>query len=82
MTEDELFSSQEFLSHRESRKILFLHGGQDQRIPRQLVANTVDSLQQSGFDVQFRVYDDEDHYLILSQREAVTDDIIEWMTAD
>lgn len=82
VTEDEFFSSPEFLLDHMSRKILFLHGGQDERIPRQLVSSTVGLLQQHGGDVRFKVYDDQDHSLILSQRQAVTDDIIEWMAVD
>jgi pimeloyl-ACP methyl ester carboxylesterase len=81
VTEDDFFSSPEFLSHHESRKILFLHGGQDRRIPRDLVESTASLLRQQGCDVRIKVYDDEDHYLILSQSDAVTDEIIEWMSA-
>ena len=82
VTEDELFSSPEFLLDHKSRKILFLHGGQDQRIPQQLVSSTVALLRQHGCDVPFKVEDDQDHSLILSQRHAVADDIIEWMAVD
>jgi predicted esterase len=80
VTEDELFSSTGFLSRGEPPHILFLHGGQDRRIPRQLVSSTVRFLEQLGCDVEFKVYENEDHYLILSQRKAVIDDIADWMT--
>jgi len=82
VTEDEFFSSREFLLDHKSRRILFLHGGQDKRIPQEFVSSAVALLRHHGCNVQLKVFDDEDHYLILSQREAVTDDIIEWMAAD
>ena len=81
VTEDELLSSSEFLLHFKDRNILFVHGGRDKRIPRELVENTVSSLRGSGCTVQFEVYDDEDHSLILSQREAIADTIAAFMTA-
>ncbi len=37
VTEDELFSTKEFLTHARDRKILFLHGGSEERIPRSFV---------------------------------------------
>ncbi len=32
-----LFSTKQFLSRAEDRRILFLHGGRDERIPRDIV---------------------------------------------
>jgi predicted esterase len=81
VTEDELFSVPEFQTHGTSCRILFLHGGQDRRIPRDLVERTAATLERLGGDVRLKVYDDEDHYLLLSRRQAVVDDLIEWMTA-
>lgn len=80
VTEDEFFSSPEFLAHKQDRKILFLHGGRDRRIPLSFVQGTVASLEQLGCNVRLKVYDDEDHYLLFSQSDAVLADIVECMT--
>ncbi len=81
VTEDEFFSSPEFLSHKQERRILFLHGGRDRRIPLSFVQGTVASLEQLGCNVRLKVYDDEDHYLLFSQSDAVLADIVEYMAA-
>ncbi len=81
ITEDELFSAKEFSTRKQERKILFLHGGRDRRIPRSFVEGTVGLLKHQGFDVRLKAYDEEDHYLLFSQPEAVLGDILEWMTA-
>ena len=64
VTEDELFSTPEFLSHVSDRRVLFLQGGRDKRIPRGVVEGTVALLKRLGGKVQLKVYNDEDHYLL------------------
>jgi predicted esterase len=80
VTEDELFSTPEFLTRKSDRNILFLQGGRDKRIPRSLVEGTVASLRRLGFDVRLKVYGAEDHYLLFSQQEAVLDEIKRFIT--
>lgn len=80
VTEDELFFAPEFQAHCADSRILFLHGGRDRRIPRDLVERTAATVERLGCDVRLKVYD-EDHYLLLSQPEAVVGDVIEWMRA-
>lgn len=79
VTEDELFSTPEFVSRRADRKMLFLHGGKDKRIPRDVVEPTVARLGRLGYDVRLRMFEEEDHYLLLSQPEAVLGEIRELM---
>ena len=81
VTEDELFSAKEFLARAEDRKIIFLHGRHDTRIPLGFVEGTVARIKNLGCDVRLKVYDD-DHYLIFSQPEAVLGDVVELMTGD
>ena len=69
----------DFLSHYRSRKLLFLHGGRDKRIPRQFVTNAAAFLRRSGCDVRIRIYENEDHSLVLSQRGSVADEIAAFM---
>ena len=78
VTEDEMFSRPEFLS-RHDREILFLHGGRDQRIPKAVVTATANSLERLKCDVTLKVYDDEDHYLLFSQQQAVLNDLGSFM---
>ena len=78
--EDELLAA-EAISSRSQSRILILHGGRDQRIPRNLVEGEAGSLKRIGFDVRLKIYDDEDHYLLFSQPDAVLGDVLEWATA-
>ena len=80
VTEDELFSTPEFLTRKSDRNILFLQGGRDKRIPPNIVEGTVALLKQLGCDVRLKLYDDEDHYLLFSQQESVLGEIGKFMT--
>jgi predicted esterase len=64
------------------RRILFLHGGRDKRIPRTFVEATVVSLRQRGCDVHLKIYDDDGHYLLMTRPDAVPGDIRTFMTAN
>jgi predicted esterase len=79
VTEDGLFSSKQFLSRAHDRKILFLHGGRDEQIPRDIVEATVMALKQRASDVRIKVYDDEGHWLLFSQPKSVLDEVSECM---
>jgi len=81
VTEDEFFSKREFLARESDRRILFLHGGHDKRIPANFVSGTVASLKRNGCDVRLKLYPEEDHYLLFSQQDAVLDDIKAFMAA-
>jgi predicted esterase len=81
VTEDNLFSRPEFLSRSKDRRIVFLHGGRDARIPKEFVKGTVANLRQLGCDVDLKIYEDEDHFLLFSQPDAVLGDIGECMAS-
>jgi predicted esterase len=81
VTEDQFFSTKEFLSRAKDRKILFLQGGLDKRIPCEEVERSVGALKRLGCDVRLKLYENEDHYLLFSQQEAVLGDILELMRA-
>jgi predicted esterase len=81
VTEDQLFSTKEFLARARDRKILFLHGARDEQIPRSIVEATVACLKKRVSDVRMKVYDDEGHWLLLSQPKSVLNDVSECMTA-
>jgi predicted esterase len=75
ITEDDLFGTPKFESQKADLRILFLHGSDDLRIPRSFVEGTAKILQRTGYNVQLKVFEGEDHYLILSQPEAILDDL-------
>lgn len=79
ITEDDLFESPEFRAQKGDLRLLFLHGRNDLRIPCSFVEGTAKILQRTGYDAKFKVYDGEDHYLILSQQESVLDDLAQFM---
>ena len=75
VTADESVSTDQLPIEPRDRKILFLHGGRDRRIPSGIVEAAVASLKRRGCDVRLKVYGDEDHYLLFSRQEAVLGDI-------
>ncbi|MEN6451046.1 MAG: hypothetical protein ABFC96_11190 [Thermoguttaceae bacterium] len=79
VTEDELFPAAGFAQHARGRRVLFLHGGGDERIPRSLVEGSAASLRRLGCDVRLRVYESEDHWLLFSQPDAVLGEIRRFM---
>ncbi len=81
VTEDELFSTKPFLSRARDRRILFLHGGRDEQIPRGTVEATAASLKRRLSDVRIKVYDEEGHWLLFSQPESVLGEVAECMAA-
>ena len=82
VTEDELFSTKEFLRRpataRSSSCTAAATSGFRGASSRERVA----SLKRLGCNVRLKVYDDEDHWLLFSQQEAVLGEIREFMTAD
>lgn len=81
VTEDDVFATRAFAASARGRRILFLSGGCDERIPRRLVTATAASLKQMGCNVQAKIYEREDHFLLFAQPQAVLDAIMEFMNA-
>ncbi len=79
VTEDQYFTTPEFLAPYRQREILFLHGADDRRIPRTMVNQTVATLRGYHCNVRIRVFDAEDHYLLLSRPEAIVDEIADYV---
>jgi predicted esterase len=77
ITADESVSTDQLPPPSPGRKILFLHGGRDRRIPSGIVEAAAATLQRHGDNVRLKVYADEDHYLLFSQQEAVVGDVAE-----
>jgi len=82
VTEDEFFSSPEFLSQRSRRRMLFLHGGQDRRISLDVVKSTVAYLKLLGCDIRANYDLEEDHYLVMSQSNQIIGEIADFIRAD
>jgi predicted esterase len=81
VTEDELFTTPEFLARARDRKILFVHGARDPRIPKNVVEGTVALLKSRGCMVRLKIYDD-DHWLLLSRPAEVLQEIAAFISAD
>jgi predicted esterase len=77
ITADESVSTDQLPTQPRGRKILFLHGGRDQRIPRGIVEGAAAPLERRGCDVRLKVYDDEDHFLLFSRQAVVLGDVAE-----
>ena len=80
--EDECFVRREFSSPARGRRILVLHGDNDDRIPQRRVKAAVAILKDMGCHVQAKFYEHEDHFLLFSKPNAVLEDIMAFMNAD
>ena len=79
ITADESVSTDRLATPARDRKILFLHGGRDRRIPRDIVEGAAAALMVRGCNVRLKVYRDEDHFLLFSRQDAVLGDIAEFI---
>ena len=81
VTEDQLFSTPEFSARIGGSPHAVFARWPGPADPASLVAGTVASLQQLGGDVQLKIYEDEDHFLLWSRQEDVLNDIARFMRA-
>ena len=82
VTEDDLFDAPAVLDQYRGRRLLFLHGGQDKRIASSFVQGTVAVRQRNGVHADLHVYEQEDHFLLFSQTDAVIAEMAEYMAHD
>ena len=82
ITEDDLFGTPEFASQKDRLRLLFLHGRDDLRIPCNFVESSARILRQTGYDVRIQVYEEEDHYAILSQQDAILDQLAQFISEE
>jgi predicted esterase len=75
ITEPELLLAPGALSHARRWRFLYLHGADDERIPRWIVKDDVEQLKRGGCQVALRMYAGEDHFLLFSQPENVIEAI-------
>ncbi len=68
--EEEVMASQEFVKACVGKRILALHGDQDERIPLRYVKGPLASLS-AKVEVQTQFYSGEDHFLFLSKRDEL-----------
>lgn len=62
------------------KPVLVLRGEQDERIPRPYVEQSVSGLP-GNILVEKKFYPGEDHFLFLSKRTAVLEDVAKWMNS-
>lgn len=72
-------STSEFAHQWRGRRILFLTGGVDDRIPVQAVNRVVRELEAGGVLVTEEVVPDADHFLFFSHRQLVEEQLVGWL---
>lgn len=76
--EEDVMASPAYLQGCKEKPVLVVHGGQDERIPLKYVEQPLARL--SGkVAVETKYYPGEDHFLFLSKRAEVLDDVFHWM---
>lgn len=76
---DAVIGSDEFHKKWAGRPILVLSGEDDERVPVEYVRARVRSLSAGGVDVRLVTYPKEDHFLFFSQRNAILQEIANWL---
>jgi predicted esterase len=76
--EPDVVGSPVFLQACAGKPILVLHGDEDERIPRRYVEEPLRSLA-GKVSVEAKYYAGEDHFLILSKRDEVLEQVGKWM---
>ncbi len=71
--------SQAYTDGWRGRPVLFVHGDRDNRVPVELIDDTVRRLSAAGVDVTKRVLPGEDHFLFLSSLDTMFGAIEDWM---
>ena len=61
------------------RSVLVIHGAKDDRIPIRSANAAVALLRDMGARLTYRVYEDEDHFLLFSKPTAAFDDVARWL---
>ncbi|MFZ2657183.1 MAG: hypothetical protein WAX69_19770 [Victivallales bacterium] len=75
--EENIYNSSDFLLNIKSKPVLILHGERDDRIPTDNIREFESAI--SGALVTSKYFPEEDHFLMFSQRNAVTEDISKWI---
>jgi pimeloyl-ACP methyl ester carboxylesterase len=78
--EPEVVGSPVFVQACAGKPVLVLHGDEDERIPRRYVEEPLRSLG-GKVSVTAKYYPGEDHFLILSKRDDVLEEVAKWMNA-
>ena len=69
----------EFVSAWRSRPVFVLHGEEDRRIPREYVRRKCAALVAGGVSLRRESFENEDHFLMFSSWEDVSERIGEWL---
>lgn len=77
--EDDIILMEQFLNVCKSRRVLVLHGEEDERIPAKYVKQSVTILKKQGVNVESRFYPEEDHFLLFSKADQIRGDIAAWL---
>jgi len=76
--ESAVMESPSFLQSCKGKPVLVIHGDQDERIPLKYVEQRLAGLT-GKVEVKTKYYPSEDHFLFLSRRAEVMEDVFSWM---
>jgi predicted esterase len=73
-------ASRAFEEQCRDRRVFVTTGGQDNRVPLSYVEENVAAIRRAGGLVKLRSFDEADHFLIFSHREALITDLQDWLS--
>lgn len=62
-----------------NKSVLILHGTKDRRIPVAMIQESAALMTACGGNVESRYWEDEDHFLLFSQRAEITRTLVNWL---
>jgi pimeloyl-ACP methyl ester carboxylesterase len=77
--EPKVLQSSEFVKGWKDRPVLVIHGGKDERIPKDYIDRNIENLERNSIHPTVKVFDDEDHFLFFSKRVEMIDVIHAWI---
>lgn len=77
--EDDIVVTPPFLAGCNDRRILVIHGNDDERIPASYVKQSLEFMKKQGVDITPVFYPAEDHFLLFSQPDQVLSNIAAWL---
>jgi pimeloyl-ACP methyl ester carboxylesterase len=66
-------------SHWSGKKVLVLHGQEDERIPLEYVTDAVSEMKANGANVEMKTWPKEDHFLWFSTPNEIQTKSVEWL---
>jgi pimeloyl-ACP methyl ester carboxylesterase len=75
----ELTDSEKFINSWKKKPILVIHGARDDRIPIEFTNEIIENFEAKELNFTFDYFENEDHFLMLSRKDTLSNLIYEWI---